>query len=78
MQNTSAMSEKEFEKAVKKSVVLYLNKGNILLYGEKSYISDNREITPYKNGDDIYLPVDKLWVNMRFGLSFMIGSQWRD
>ena len=27
---------------------------------------------------DIYLPVDKLWVNMRFGLSFMIGSQWRD
>jgi len=58
MQNTSAMSEKEFEKAVKKSVILYLNKGNILLYGEKSYISDNRDITPYKNGNDIYLPVD--------------------
>lgn len=27
---------------------------------------------------DYFIPVDKLWMNMRFGLSFMIGSQWRD
>lgn len=26
----------------------------------------------------MFLPVDKLWVNARFGLSFMIGSHWKD
>lgn len=27
---------------------------------------------------NVPLPVDKLWFNARFGLSFVIGSQWRD
>ena len=58
MQNIYASNEKDFEKAMKNSVVLYLNKSNVLLYGEKSYISDNRDITPYKDGEDIYLPID--------------------
>ena len=44
IQNVFASSEKEFENAMNNSVVLYLNKGNVLLYGEKSYISDDREI----------------------------------
>lgn len=26
----------------------------------------------------MFLPIDKLYVNARFGLSFMIGSKWRD
>ena len=26
----------------------------------------------------MFLPVDKLWVNARFGLSFMIGSKWHE
>lgn len=58
LQTIFASSEKDFDKAMKTSVVMYLNKGNVLLYGEKSYISDNREITPYKDGKDIYVPVD--------------------
>lgn len=58
VQSVFASSEKEFEKAMNNSVVLYLNKGNVLLYGEKSYISDNREITPYKDGNDIYVPIE--------------------
>ena len=58
VQNVFASSEKEFEKAMNNSVVLYLNKGNVLVYGEKSYISDNRNVTPYKEGDEIYIPVE--------------------
>ena len=58
IQSVFASSEKEFSKAMNNSVVLYLNKGNVLLYGEKSYISDDREITPYQKGDDIYIPVE--------------------
>ena len=58
IQSIYASNEKEFEDVMKNSVVLYLNKGNVLLYGEKSYISDNREITPYKDGEDIYIPVE--------------------
>ena len=27
---------------------------------------------------DSFLPVDKLWTNVRFGLSFMIGSRYVD
>ena len=26
----------------------------------------------------MFLPVDKLWVNARFGLSFMLGSHWKE
>lgn len=26
----------------------------------------------------MFVPVDKLWMNARFGLSFMIGSHWKD
>ena len=53
-----ASNEKEFKNAMKNAVVMYLNKSNVLIYGEKDYISENRDITPYKTDDGIFVPVD--------------------
>lgn len=53
-----ASSEKDFKNAMKNSVVMYINKPNVLLYGKKDYISQNREITPYKTDDGIFVPID--------------------
>jgi len=39
------------------TVAMYLNKSNVLLYGDKNYIDNNRDIVPYREGDIYYLPV---------------------
>ncbi len=57
-QTVFASNEKDFKNAMKNSVVMYLNKPNVLVYGQKDYVSENRNITPYKTEDGIFVPVD--------------------
>lgn len=47
-----------FNKLVDKTVVMYLNKSNVLVYGVKKYMSDDRQVMPYKDGDVILMPVE--------------------
>ena len=57
-QTVFASNEKDFEKAMKNSVVMYVNKPNVLLYGQKDYVSQSRDVTPYKTDDGIFIPVE--------------------
>ncbi|MBE6637710.1 MAG: DUF4962 domain-containing protein, partial [Ruminococcaceae bacterium] len=38
------------------AVVMYLNKSNVLLHGNKTYISENRTIVPFQKDGATYLP----------------------
>ena len=42
---------------VNDAVVLYLNKPNALVNGVKTYISEDRNVVPYREGATIYIPV---------------------
>lgn len=42
---------------MKNAVAMYLGKSNVLVHGEKSYISDDRSIVPYEDGERIMIPL---------------------
>ena len=47
----------QIKQLMKDAVALYVNKPNVLLFGEKTYIDDNRAIVPYQKGNSIMVPV---------------------
>lgn len=47
----------DVKKVMKNAVAMYLGKSNVLLHGEKSYISDDRSIVPYEDGGKVMIPV---------------------
>lgn len=47
----------DVKKIMKNAVAMYLGKSNVLLNGEKSYISDDRSIVPYEKDGKIMIPL---------------------
>lgn len=52
-----AADDHTFEEVKNNAVVLYLNKSNVLVYGEKQYISDDHAVMPYRDHGSVMLPV---------------------
>ncbi len=47
----------DIKKIMKNAVAMYVGKSNVLLHGVKSYISDDRSVVPYEDGEKIMVPV---------------------
>lgn len=53
----TAISEHCYKQIMKDYTALYLNKSNVLLHGEKSYISEDRTVTPLLYKNEIIIPI---------------------
>ncbi len=47
-----------FAETIANSVLLYSNKSNALVRGERCYLSPDRTVTPYEENGKVFLPVD--------------------